>query len=259
MDYLDDMKNSQDNRFKEELNGTDWLGIIVDNKDELCSGRCKVRVFEKFDELSDDLLPWAYPIQSNVFASSKEDGGYGSFSYPKIGTLVRVKFQNGDIYSPEYYNVQNINTKLQTEIKESYENCQVITFDEDEDLKIIYTKNKGLILWHKGSFLNVNKDKHITIEHVGGTSKIELIDGNLNITSNSNIIEKSPLIHLDSSDTKLGPSGFEACTRCDSLMQLLTQLATMIDAKVPSTPGAATSLINTYKAKICSTTVTVAS
>ena len=54
-------KNNHRNKFQEELVGTEWMGIIVNTSDELFMGRCKVRVFEKFDEISDEDLPWAFP------------------------------------------------------------------------------------------------------------------------------------------------------------------------------------------------------
>lgn len=252
-------KSNHKNKFQEELIGTEWLGIIVNTSDELFMGRCKVRVFEKFDEISDEDLPWAFPSYSSVFAKTGDDGGAGSFSYPKVGTLVRVIFQNGDYYSPEYKVIQNLNKKMQSEISESYVNCQVVTYDEDEDMKIIYTQNGGLLMWHKGSFMRIDKDKHITINHVGGPSVQTFIDGNIKITSTTDIIEKSPMIWLDSPDTRLGPGGFMSATRCESLFQLLNGLAAMIDAKVPTTPGAATSLVNSFMQPTCSTTVDVAS
>lgn len=256
--FLQSEKNSHKNKFEEELLGTEWLGIIVNSDDEFFMGRCKVRVFEKYDELADDELPWAFPVYSNVFAKTLNDGGYGSFSYPKVGALVRVQFQNGDFYSPEYFVVQNINEKMQGEIKSSYINCQVVTYDEDEDMKIIYTQNGGLLMWHKGSYMRIDKNKHITIEHVGGPSIQTFIDGHVLIKTTTDIIEKSPMIHLDSPDTRLGPNAFQSAVRCESLFELLGELAKMIDAKVPTSPGAAVGLVNSFKPQCCSTTVDIA-
>jgi hypothetical protein len=256
--FLSSEKHNHQNKFEEQLLGTDWLGIIVDSKDELFMGRCKIRVFEKYDTLADDELPWAFPIHSNVFSKSTEDGGYGSFSYPKVGTLVRVHFQNGDIYSPEYTAIQNINEKMQTEISSSYVNCQVVTYDEDEDMKIIYTQDGGLLMWHKESYMRIDKTKHITINHSGGTSIQTFIDGNVTITTAATIIEKSPMIHLDSPDTRLGPGSFQSATRCESLMDLLMNLAKMIDEKIPKTGTLAQNLVKANKTLICSSTVDIA-
>lgn len=258
MNFLQTEKNNHSHKFKEELVGTEWMGIIVNTDDELFMGRCKVKVFEKFDELPDDVLPWAFPSYSSVFAKTGDDGGAGSFSYPKVGTLVRITFQNGDLYSPEYSVVQNLNKKMQSEISSSYTNSQVVVYDEDEDMKIIYTQDGGLLIWHKGSFMRIDKDKHITINHVGSPSKQTFIDGHIRIDSTTDIIEKSPMIHADSPDTRLGPSAFESAVRCESLFELLNQLAVIIDSKVPSIGPVAVPLVNSYIAKCCSTTVDIA-
>lgn len=130
----------QQGKYKEILDGTEWLGVIVasdDNKN--FDGRCKVRVFEKFDEIADEDLPWCFPVCSNIFSGGSGLGA-GSFSYPRIGTLVRVKFNNGDIYHPEYSFIQNLNYQMIEELKQSYINSTVLLYDEDEDIKIMYTQ-----------------------------------------------------------------------------------------------------------------------
>jgi hypothetical protein len=186
-----------------------FIGIIKKNEDELFQGRCKIMIPGLFDGLEIDDLPWAFPQQSTVFAGNK---GYGSFSYPKIDTIVRVIFHNGDLMSPEYSIVENINEKMQGEIKESYENAQVIVYDEDEDLKIIYTKTKGLFVWLKSSYFNITPD-------------------------GKDIIEFSPHHYIDSNDVQVGHAAEHPDTKCDKLFELLTKMATAIDSKygVPST------------------------
>lgn len=129
----------QSNKYKESLENSEWFGIIVSSDDSKnYDGRCKVRVFEKFDDIPDEDLPWAYPASNHVFAGGSNKGA-GSFSYPVVGTIVRVKFNNGDIYHPEYFFIQNLNTKMVSEIKQSYINSNVILYLEDCDVKIMYT------------------------------------------------------------------------------------------------------------------------
>jgi hypothetical protein len=112
-----------------DLNKT-FIGIVKKSNDPLFLGRCKVMIPGVFDGIPDDDLPWCFPQQSTIFAGSQ---GFGSFSYPKLNTPVRVNFQNGDLMSPEYSIIEDINEKMQSEIKESYENAQVLVYDEDED------------------------------------------------------------------------------------------------------------------------------
>jgi hypothetical protein len=247
----------QAEKFKEDITATIWLGEVVSNKDPLFMGRCKIKVFEKYDDLPVDIIPWAYPVSSDVFAGG-ESKGFGSFHTPKLGAIVRVRFNNGDIYSPEYYSIEAINTAMQTEIKDSYDNAHVVVYDEDEDMKVIYTQKDGLKIWHKKSYLTIDKESHITLEHSGGTSKMTYIDGSIKEESNADITEKSPYIYLDGDKVDVGHGADEAATKCNSLIQLLVQLAAQIDAKVPSSPGVAVQLVNGAMSNICSKIVKIA-
>lgn len=250
--------HEQSNKFRDELIGTTWLGIVVDPNDPLKEGRARVKVFEKFDELEDDMIPWAYPGNSVIFAGG--EGGYGgTFSYPKKGTIVRLTFENGDFLKPVYHAIENLNHKMLGEISDSYENAHVLLYDEDEDLKVIYTKKGGLLIYLRESIINIDKDTHITIGHSGKTSEMTYVDGAIEINSNSTQKMNSPHIHINSPDTKLGPSGHQPATRCGSLMNLLARLANDID-KVAAKAGTVT-FSGTKVASasgICSGTVTVA-
>lgn len=279
-EFLETNKDINERRFLEDMSTKDWLGYIVDSNDELKMGRCRIRVFEIFDALSDGDIPWAFPAYSPFFAGGSSKG-CGSFSYPKVGTLVRVKFQNGDIYSPEYYMVQNLNDKMRDEFSGSYENCHVLLYDEDEDLKIIYTKSGGLIIWHKESHMTIDKNTHITIEHSSSSSIMTYIDGvitiksndevnvitnvinkkadtNINATAGVKIHYKSPNIHMDSPVTQLGPNGHVPAVRCPELISLLMAMAAVIDSTKIVLSPAATNLVASMAPAICSTTVFVA-
>lgn len=258
--------------FKENLNDLDWLGIVVDNNDPLYLGRCKIKVFEKYDNIPPELIPWAFPAKSNVFAGG-EGGGFGSFSYPKINHFVRVRFNGGDKHHPEYYIIENINTKMQGEIKESYVNCQVVVYDEDEDLKIIYTQNSGLMMWHKESFFNIDKNVNIHIVHADKPSEMHFVNDKITIkadteilsetTNNyrnatSEIIDKTNYQYLNSPLVHVGTNATFSATKCEMLMALFTTLAAMIDSKAPVTPGVATSAVSSSMSGICSMTVKIA-
>ena len=125
-----------------DLHDNDWLGIITNNVDTLFSGRAQVRVYRLMDHLDAADLPWAVPINSTVFASD----GAGSLSVPKIGQIVRVQFNNGDIYSPEYTTIQNIDTQLIDKIKDDYDGTHVLLYDPDEELSVIYQRNSCFLL-----------------------------------------------------------------------------------------------------------------
>ena len=260
MKSLNKYKNNstQINKYKENFSNTEWLGIIIDSNDPLYIGRCKIRIFELFDDIEDELLPWAFPVTSSIF-SGGEFKGSGSFHYPKVGSLVRVNFNNGDYYHPEYTTIETHNPKMIEEIKQSYENCHVLFYDEDENVKILYTQNDGLKIYHKESHITIDKNTHITIEHSNSTSKMTWIDGHIKIDAKDDIIEESPYIYLDGTDkVDVGHGADDQAVRCNELIQLLLKLAAAIDAKVPSSPGVNVNLVNQAIMNICSKIVWIA-
>ena len=198
---------------KEDLKSRLWLGPVVDNKDPEELGRCRIKVFTLFDDVPDDQVPWAFPVTNNSFAGGK--GGFGSISIPKIGTILRVQFSEGNLYSPEYYGIQTINRAMQADLSKSYLNSHVLAYDEDEKMKVFYTPSNGLELFHKSSHITINPDSSVTIEHKDSQSIIELVGTSINITANSTInITSNSLIKGESTEismnwtsvTKLGPA-----------------------------------------------------
>ena len=94
-----------------------------------------------------------------------QDGGSGQFSYPKKKAVVHVKFNNGNIYSPEYYGIQELATDLKNVISSSYTNAHSLVYDSDEEFRMIYTQQDGLIIYNKHSNITIANDNAITIEH----------------------------------------------------------------------------------------------
>lgn len=156
------------------LRGTEWIGEVEFNSDPDFLGRCKVRVFGIFDGKTDDLndkgsyiitteqLPWAYP-SNGIFFGSGDSKGAGNLSVPKIGSKVKIIFNGGNMYSPEYTFIQDVNEDIANEIKDSYEDSHVILFDKDQQLKILYTKKDGIKISLKGSHIKINPDGSISL------------------------------------------------------------------------------------------------
>ena len=152
---------------KDDLRNTSWLGEVVDIEDPQKIGRVKVKVFGKFDELENDAIPWAYP-GNNISAGSADGGSF--FSVPKKGSIVSIKFDNGNIYYPEYFFNQHLSQDARKEIENSYENAHIIVYDTVTEgaLKIFFTEEKGLMLDYNGSQINIRPDNTIYLEHAGG-------------------------------------------------------------------------------------------
>jgi len=80
--------------FQDNLRDSHWLGEIVNNEDPSNQGRCRVRVFGKFDLIPDEDLPWAL---------CGSNDSHGQFAVPAVGDIVSVRFDNGNLYTPVYF------------------------------------------------------------------------------------------------------------------------------------------------------------
>jgi hypothetical protein len=253
--------NYLDNLMATNLKGTEWLGEVEDNNDPKFAGRCKVRVYGIFDGTTNDTvdgadyviptedLPWCYPATGVIFGSGGSLGA-GNLSVPKKGSKVKVRFNGGNLYAPEYFGVQDANLEMADDLKDSYIDSHVLLYDKDQQLKVIYKPKLGMQIFYQGADVTINPDGSITIENQNTQSIIELVGGTINITANStiNITSNSKIeavtseaIVNGSTTTKLGPSPQYSAVLAEPLWTFLKILASAVDAKVPSTPSAMTS------------------
>ena len=242
-----------------------YMGTVVDVNDPLKEGRCRVRVHGLFDSLAVEDIPWANPGAKSTFFGKE---GAASISIPKNGALVVVRFDQGDIYSPEYEQLQELAKDLQEELKKDgeYLGSHFILWDGDEALKLWFTVGKGLTFENKASRINIAQDSTITIEHKDTESIIELegptikiiANSTVDITATSEVRVTSEQVWLRGDFTRLGASGLtEPAVMGDALMATIESLASMIDGKMPSTPGLAKGVVSLAKPLILSDTVTV--
>lgn len=238
----------------------EYLGVVLDNKDPEFRGRCKVRVFGVYTDIQESDLPWAHRIYGHSFGSG---GGSGEMSVPKLGSIVRIKFNNGNYLSPEYYASQEISPDLKQEISTSYEGSHSLVYDGVENLKIFYTVDKGLIIELKGSNINIANDNSITIKHNQSSSIIELRGNQITMTTDSEISMVAPdRIQAESSEiamrgrtVNLGTSPVKSAVTAEDLWSFLKLLATAVDTKLPATPGVNSSMASLFE--ILSTSKTV--
>ena len=237
---------------KKDLYDNDFIGVVTNNIDALFSGRCQIRVFRLMDGIDARDLPWAVPINSTFFAGD----GAGSLSVPKIGQIVRVQFNNGDIYAPEYSTIQNVDTELIEAIKEDYDGTHVLAFDPDEGLNIIYQKNLGIQIFYRESFFQIAPDSMITIQHANQDSIIQLEGDKCNITTKNEVniaagakveVSADEVIAAGNQTTKIGSPPYYHAVMAEVLFPLLQTLATSIDAKMPATPGVNVGLVQQAK------------
>ena len=126
--------------FTDNLRDTHWLGQVVDNNDPLKSGRCKIRVFGKFDTIENEFIPWASP--ANTVTT-------GFYAVPGVGEVVGVRFNNGNIYHPEYTYGVKTNPELKSEVLDSSGNpADVISliYDAKRNVRVFYSPEDGLVM-----------------------------------------------------------------------------------------------------------------
>jgi len=228
---------------KDDLRSMMFLGTVVDTDDPVHRGRCRIRVLGMFDDLADDELPWAQPQLGLSFG---KNGGSGAMSIPRVGHVLNVQFDNGNIYSPVFFAIQEPADDMVEELTDSYENAHSVIYDGDEDLKIYYTREKGLTLTLKNSRINIASDNAITIEHKDTRSIIELRGPNITITADSEInITGQSRVKIDSAEvwahgkeTKVGDKPAYSAVLAEPLWAFLKTLSAAVDAKLYPTPGA---------------------
>jgi|688.fasta_scaffold362240_2 hypothetical protein len=225
---------------KDDLRNTSWLGEVVDIEDPQKIGRIKVKVFGKFDELENDAIPWAYP-GNNISAGSADGGSF--FSVPKKGSIVSIKFDNGNIYYPEYFFNQHLSQDARKEIENSYTNAHIIVYDTVTEgaLKIFFTEEKGLMIDYKKSQINIKPDKSIIIQNASGKGKVEMLDdGNMNITQSETITAKCKNLIIDhASSIELGKGAKEHLVLGDTFMDYFNTHTHIGNLGAPTSPPTA--------------------
>jgi uncharacterized protein involved in type VI secretion and phage assembly len=262
----------------DSLRGTQWVGVVEDTEDELFEGRVRLRVFGKMDQRVDPedpesdyvmptaALPWARP---SVASSGGSNSGSGTFSVPKIGTIVRVTFDNGNYYSPVYHESLYPSDELKAEIEASYQNSHVLIYDtafgltgggneevtnerEGESIKVFFTEEKGLMMDYTTTegptTVNIKPDNSVEIINANGDSILMENNGNINITCTNANINASGETHINSTRIKLVEEAAEAVMKGDTFKAIF-------DAHIhptgvgPSGPPTQPSITDSYLSK----------
>lgn len=124
----------------DNLRSTHWLGEVVDNKDPEFLGRCKVKIFGKFDLLATADIPWAFPMNRT---------NPGQHVVPRVGDIVAARFDNGNIYMPEYWVHVDQNKNLKDDILKSASephNVVSLVYDAERNIRIYWSKEDGLVI-----------------------------------------------------------------------------------------------------------------
>lgn len=245
-----------------------YLGKVEDIDDPKLEGRCRVRVFSLFDDIATEDLPWAVPHGKPLFFG--QDARAGSISIPKVGAIVRVYFNDGDIYSPEYSQIQEIGDDIKTELKKGgkkYAGSHFILFDGDEEIKFWFDREIGLQMELKKSFVRIdNATSNVIIEHKDHLSSIALEGNIIKIVSNSEVqvttgskaTIQAKTVHIKGKNTIIGASAIQnSAVLGEPLFAVLKIMSAAIDAKIPSTAGAITQAVEAAKPMVLARSVTI--
>ena len=126
--------------FKDNLRDSHWLGEVVDTADPNANGRCRVKVFGKFDLLETEDIPWAIPSNSLVS---------GAYSVPNVGDVVSIYFDNGNIYAPVYKNQVLVDSDLKSEVLDNSSNPENVTslvYDSTKGIRVYHSPENGLVI-----------------------------------------------------------------------------------------------------------------
>ena len=239
-----------------------YLGVVVDNADPEFRGRAKVKVFGLFDDLETEQIPWAHQIFGGSYGLS---GGSGRMSVPKLGSIVHVRFNNKNHYSPEYSQAQELSPDLIEEISRSYDGAHSLIYDGIERLKMYYTVEKGLVIDLKDSQIIIRNDNSILINHADNTASIELkggkithyADQDIESTAVTRIKSSSEEVWMDGKTTNLGHNPLFSAVCAEPLWDFLKKLSIAVDSKLPVTPGVGSSLAESFEQLSTSQTVRV--
>jgi hypothetical protein len=263
------VSNIKTNAESEEFSDV-YLGKVEDIMDPKFEGRCRIRVFSLFDDIPVEDLPWAVPANKPMFFGKHARGG--SLSIPKVGAIVQVNFNHGDIYSPEYIQSQELGEDIKDELKKGkdnpkkYEGAHFILFDGDEEIKFWFDREIGLQMEMKQSFIRIDqKTSNILVEHKDSLSQIALegnvirinSNSNINVTAGSMVLVDAPTIEIKGGDVKIGRDGLAYhAVLGEPLYNTLVSLANQIDGKYPFST-AASAYVSKIKGQILSTDVRI--
>jgi hypothetical protein len=161
----------------------EYTGKVVDNGDPEKIGRCKIRVFGVFsDQIPDVDLPWAMPCFN--FVGSKE----GSFVVPPVGAIVKVTFDNGDIYLPKYSTKVVDTNNLPSERLTNYPDNMILFKSDNGDILEINRQTKDVTFTHNsGTTITMKSDKSFELKQSGSDSKMEIErNGTINLEQSRN-------------------------------------------------------------------------
>tara|TARA_A100001037_G_C15153237_1_gene641148 strand:+ start:4975 stop:5700 length:726 start_codon:yes stop_codon:yes gene_type:complete len=221
-----------DELYVDNLRDTHWLGEVVENKDPLKEGRCRVKVFGKFDKIPTEAIPWATQGNENIT---------GSYNVPKIGDIVSIRFDNGDIYHPEYFFTINsldrrsykdeVLSELDDELATK---SHSILYDSENNVRVYYHPEDGLMI-NLGVENTRKKEPYIQIKN-NGEINIFTESNNITVNTDQQVEIKCDKAYVNSSNIELGETAMEQVIKGNTFQALFNAHTHVGNMGAPTTP-----------------------
>lgn len=204
---FDDFMNG---KYDQPEDNNRWTGYVIDNKDPLYSGRVKIYIIGKYDEIPEASMPWAIPDISYMGASA------GNFVIPENGSVVRGYFDHGDVQKPVFdslaFNMNNVllsNPFAGIVNPSDYPNKMILMqTDLGECLTLNRTNGETEFRHRSGAIITITSTGTITINAAPSAGKMTInADGGLDITAKAGVINvksKSGVVNVDGTKVQLG-------------------------------------------------------
>jgi len=226
----------------DNLRDTHWLGEVLDNVDPNFNGRCRIKVFGKFDNIPVEDTPWATP--SNRATP-------GAHAVPRIGDIVSVRFDNGDIYHPEYFYQVDQNTDLKADIlegSEAAEDCISLIYDAERNLRVYWSPEAGLVITtgagaEESPLIQLDSNDKIYIYtesqlEISATDTININSkSDITVETTANVEVKAKKVHVNSPKVELGEVAMEQLIKGNTFQALFnTHTHSAIGFGLPTSP-----------------------
>lgn len=253
---------SDNNQLYQNLKNAQYIGEVIKNDDPDFLGRIKVKVFGLFTDLNEFEIPWCYP--ENISIPSSESGG-SSYSPPKIGSKVKVRFADDSPYSLFYSTHVRLSSEVQgflQSVKDAHD-VLILVYDVDKQLQIFYTPENGFFINLKDTSLNITNENEVIIRNSKDANVLRLNkDGSttlktnkLDIAASNEITLTTPTLNLTGTEVNIGVAPAFSAVLAEPLWVFLKALSAAVDVKWPPTPGAMTSAANSAELASTSTSI----
>ena len=195
------MSVGQDIRRSTNKYSGNYRGLVVSTTDPLNQGRIKVRIYPIMDktEVPDAALPWAVPAFPLFDGSGP--GNNGSFTVPKVGTMVWCFFEAEDFMQPVYF------AEARDGVNGIFVTPDIKQWLTDSGFTIMIDEtNKTIRVVHpSGSEINIdNTDGTVLVQsvgsqvHVDSAGKIDITAGSdINIEATGNVVIKGSQVSIN--------------------------------------------------------------